>query len=398
MVFRRRQLIRIPPQKVDRVHAPGCEKEAERREEGRVPAQERMHGRRGVWRAGEHRHEKPWHDEEGRDDRDRLAVSILHGKRLAPPGAVPLGVGEVLRGGRAEEEEAEDGPDSPRFRGERRRDKRPACNLEKAPPGNRDGHVRPDSEALCPPERRNGVDERREEAAEKEKKALVIGEGGGRPREEPGPRGHDDPPRGNEGEDVKHPRQPPRRRVGYLARDERPVGLVDAVDLEVGDLVQHVRGRVEERRAKRAQRDDPEKLRRHASRRIRVVDAAERADGTRKNAEERRQQRERAGEAYREAQVHAAPPRIARNAGAAAAPASVLMKFRTWPFETRQGAPDRPRRLSTTVPRAAASTTATAPRGGRRSDMTPAAARSAAAAKPASVPATETAPSVPGGT
>ncbi len=49
---------------------------------------------------------------------------------------------------------------------------------------------------------------------------------------------------------------------------------------------------------------------------------------------------------------------------ARAAPARVLKKLRTWPFVTRQGAPSRPRRLSTTVPAKAAATMTGMPRAG----------------------------------
>src|SRR5664280_1806002 len=40
MVLRRRELIRISSQEMDRIRAPGGQEEAERREEHRVPAQE----------------------------------------------------------------------------------------------------------------------------------------------------------------------------------------------------------------------------------------------------------------------------------------------------------------------------------------------------------------------
>src|SRR5512140_1587978 len=396
MVLGRRELVRIPSQEVDRIRAPRGQENAERGEEHRVPAQEAPGRRRGVRRPHGERHEEPGQDEEGRDDRDGAAVPVLHGTGLAPPRPVPRGIREVFRGGRSEQEQAEDRSDGPGLRGERRGHERPAGDLEKAPPGNRDRDVRPHPEAFRAPEGRHGVDQRREEPSEKQEKALMVEEGRADPREEPRSRGHDDRPGGHEGEDREQPRQTPRRRDGHLARDERAIGLVDAVHFEVRDLVEDVRSRVEERRAERPERDDPQQLPCDFARG--VVHASERADGARENAEERRQERERAREARRESEVHETALAAARRVGAAAAPARVFRKFRTWPFETRQGAPARPSRLSRTVPRQAASTTATAPRAVRRAVANPAAARTAAAARPASVPATETAPSVPGGT
>src|ERR1035437_3727554 len=103
MVLGRAKLVLIFPQEVNRVGAPGGEEEAERREKSRVAAQKPVRSRRGIGRRGEHRQEQPRQNEEGRDDRDRLAVPVLHGQSHAATRAVPLSVGEILRGGGTEE-------------------------------------------------------------------------------------------------------------------------------------------------------------------------------------------------------------------------------------------------------------------------------------------------------
>ena len=148
-----------------------------------LPVRRRRAGAAGSGAHASTGEEEPRQDEERRDDRDGLAVPVLHGQRLAAARTVALGVGEVLRRSGA--------------RGERARRSQPIAHgsaenadatsvqpatLRRHPRGNRDRHVRPHPEPLRPPEGRARVDERRDEAGEEEKEALVIGERGGGPR------------------------------------------------------------------------------------------------------------------------------------------------------------------------------------------------------------------------
>ena len=298
------ELVGVPAQEPDGVEAPRREEDAERREEPGVPGQEAVLGRERVGEEAERDQEEPREDEEGRHDRHGLAVPVEDRERLAAPGPVPRNVGEVLRGGGADEEEEEEKADDPRLEGEGRGDHRPARDLQERAAGNGDGEVGPDAEALRPPPRRERVDEREDEAAEEEEERLVRRERREEPRRQPLAGRYDDEPDGDHRQDVEDPREDPGLPDPGLARDERPVGLVDAVDLEVGDLVQGVRGGIQERRAEGAERDGADDGPGEPVLRVRVVDAPEGADGPRDDAEERRQEREGAGEADGGARRH----------------------------------------------------------------------------------------------
>ena len=137
---------------------------------------------------------------------------------------------------------------------------------------------------------------------------------------------------------------------------------------------------------------------------IGVVHRAEGAHRARDDAEERRQQGERARELRVEGELGAALDDVdledpGAKTAAARAPTRVLRKLRASLSSSCRFSSAAPTTLSNVVPTNAAMTTGRHPRStGRARPAAPSAASSSEAEIPASVPSSETAPSVPRGT
>ncbi len=182
-----------------------------------------------------------------------------------------------------------------------------------------------------PPEGRKRVHERRERADAVDEEGRVQVERRRQARLEAlvGIR-HDEPGR-QDREDVEHGRQHPRPARSATSPVTRGrSGLVLAIDLEVRDLVDDVGGGVHRGRAERPDRDREHDGPRHAPRRVRVVRRAKGADRARDDADERRQQRERARET--DVALHGSPRRRARRP-----PANVFNAFEnSWSRRTSE--------------------------------------------------------------
>src|SRR5207253_653077 len=98
---------------------------------------------------------------------------------------------------------------------------------------------------------------------------------------------NDHEPRGHDRQGVHQPGEAPRLRDRELAGDQRPRRFVDAIDLQVGDLVQRIRGSIEKRCAERAQGDGQDDGGGERARGVGVVRGAEGADGAGDDADQR---------------------------------------------------------------------------------------------------------------
>jgi len=157
--------------------------------------------------------------------------------RLSAAG-VAFHVSEVLGRRGAEEKESKNSADEPWLDGHDGLDRRPSRNLEEDPTWNCDRHVGPDTQALGP-ERRHRVENGNRRGDEDDPKALV-------------PSARRDEPSERQRDGIRDCGERPCGGQAQPSRRQRPFGLVDAIDLEVVDLVDGVRRRIQHRRHRQA--------------------------------------------------------------------------------------------------------------------------------------------------
>ena len=308
MVLRARQVFRVREEKARRVRSPARQAKAKKRQECPVARQERRGRVAGVGQPREERDQEPRDDEERSDDPRRPRHAEADRERHAAVRAVPRHVGEVLGRDRAEEKESEDPSDRPGFPDEDGGDEGPTGDLEQAPARQGDRQVRGQPVPFRPAQSGERVDEARQGPDAVNEERRVETRGGLEPLHEGGVWIRDDQPGRNDRDHVEEGRHGAGPGNRDLARDERPAGLVLPVDLQVGDLVDDVRGGIHRRSAERTDRDGQDDRPRHAARRVGIVRGPEGADRAGDDPQERRQQREGA----READVSPHPPSTGR--------------------------------------------------------------------------------------
>ncbi len=205
----------------------------------------------------------------------RGAPGAVHHRQGPEAGrGVSSQIGEVLRGRGAEKKEPEDRPDVPGLEAPEIPHAGPPRDLEQHTPWNRDDDVRQVGDRL-PAKRRRGIRDGEHRRGSREQRALRADRRGER-----------------ESRDVEPAGEPDRLLGADATGGQRPPRLVDHVRLEVGDLIEDVGGRVQDRRHDGPERDlqaDPE------GERNRML-GPERDDAAREHAERGGDQREGSGE------------------------------------------------------------------------------------------------------